>query len=50
MSPQEWPSELLLRKIFNLGSNVSGKEQGEKIRRYTRFGQRTARALWGFQI
>lgn len=50
MNPQEWPSEFLLRKIFSLGSNVSGKEREEKIRRYTRFGQQTARALWGFQI
>lgn len=50
MNPQEWPLEFLLRKIFSLGSNVSGKEWEEKIRRYTRFGQQTARALGGFQI
>lgn len=40
----------LVRKIFSFGSNVSVKEQGGKIRRYTWFGQQIARALWGFQI
>lgn len=45
MNPQEWPLGLLLRKIFSLGSNVRGKEQEKKTRQYTRFGQKTARAL-----
>ena len=47
MNPQKWPLGLLLRKIFSLGSNTSGKEQEENTRRYTRFGQKKQQEHFG---